>query len=156
MTSLLVGMNVGSDGVTLIPYIPSAEDEAMGDFGPGDFGWYLYSMGFSINVTVTKPTKDSAMHGQAPYMMNVITRGPEMCTSKAEGLCTETAATADAALQAFAEDYLTRRTKADERAEAAEQGVVLKESDVPTLTAHPPLKKQNAMPELASLACPTK
>jgi hypothetical protein len=152
-----VGENVGSDGVTLIPYIPAKGAEAMGDFGPGEFGWYVYSMGFSINVTVTKPSSASGltgMHGQAPYMMNVIAKGPEMCTAKAEGLCTKSASNADKALQLFAEDALARRTEAAEMAEAEEQGVVLTKKPAKNLVSYPAMEQANIMTGLGGLTCP--
>jgi len=144
-----LGVNVGKDGVTLIPYIPDENSEAMGDFGPGYKGWFVYSMGFAINVTVTKPEKGHAMYGSAPYLMNVITNAPPMCTATATGLCTTAGDTADALLQSFGEAYHIKWTN-----EAAGKTLDLKKMGVAKVAPAPSLPLGQAMKGLESLACP--
>jgi hypothetical protein len=144
-----LGANVGKDGVTLIPYVPDENSEAMGDFGPGYTGWFVYSMGFAINVTVTKPEKGHAMYGSAPYLMNVITNAPPMCTATATGLCTTAGDTTDALLQSFGEAYHIKWTN-----EAAGKTLDLEKKGVAKVAPAPSLPLGQAMKGLESLACP--
>jgi len=96
------GQNVGTDGVKIIPYTPiEGLNPYMGEYGPGLYGWYIYSGGYAINVTMTKPTEDT-------FAMNLISHTPPMCTAGASGLCMESNTTKDETIKVYAADYARR------------------------------------------------
>lgn len=144
------GKNVGTDGVTLVPYTPGAKGQpAMGDFGPGVKGWYVYAGGFKVNVTKTVGPDGEAM-------MNLIAAAPPMCTSGATGLCTTTVSNADAKLQAFAAEYLTSKAKKDAPAKKRRRGQqeLLAPDSVPELDSYPHLVPAKTISGLNGLSCP--
>ena len=146
------GKNVGTDGVTLVPYTPGAKGQpAMGDFGPGVKGWYVYAGGFKVNVTKTVGPDGEAM-------MNLFAAAPPMCTSGASGLCTTTVSNADAKLQAFAAEYLTSKAKKDapakKRRGQQDQQELLAPDSVPELDTYPNLVPAKTISGLNGLSCP--
>jgi hypothetical protein len=161
------GKNVGVDGVKLIPYQPiPGTSENMGEFGPGSKGWYVYAMGFAVNVTVTYPSAGSEAPGR--YMMNVITAAPPMCTSDSTGLCSTTAATSDTALQAYAAAYSNEHAVNTPKKHqpfgkkghpgGKHAGALLAASEmfdsVPTMPSYPALSTDKILTGLGGLICP--
>lgn len=154
--------NIGKDGVKLVAYTPIAGALGypdMGEFGPGVHGWYVVAGGFAVNVTMTKP-HEAGQPG--PYMMNVITASPPMCTSSATGLCKTEADTTDKLLQSYAADYLERSTnarhaannKAAKAKKAAKGQQQLDAADIPELETYPALDAADTLAGLKSLSCP--
>merc|ERR1711998_720465 len=151
------GKNVGSDGIKITPYVPiPGFSENMGDYGPGDRGWFVFAGGHALKITVTKVNQDP----KAAPMMNDLATVPKMCTNKAMGLCSTTASTKDKLLMSFAESYNKRHAKDAKKGDKTINLLAPQApGDVPLLgnETYTPLTASStppAIPGLAGMSCP--